>query len=221
MKIAFDAKVFTSELAGIGKSLFYLLEAIKKIDNTVEIVLFSEKPIIYNFNFDYKYIKVPSKMPFHIDKYLLNFMLRDCNYIHDHSNGLGVDKYWKKNKTTITIQDLLPLEIKNFFKDEKSKAAYIKHTQLAIDKAKIIFTISKYSKNSIKKYFNTDKEINIIPLGITIPELNNEINNDTENKNEYFIYVGGYSKRKGIEELLKAFISDKLTNSDGGGDKTT
>lgn len=184
MKIAFESSVLTYPHTGIAKSL---LNLIKNLDNT-EIILFTNNKTIHqDFGFNYTFINIDNGGGW-------NEIINSCDYIHYHWNG-GILPDFENN--ILMIHDVLPLILdKNPIRNFKYKQNIKKQIKLA----KIIFTPSLYSKTQIQKYFKTNKEIHILPHGIDNIEQPSKIRGD------YYIYVGGYDARKGLENLLQTFI---------------
>lgn len=202
MKIAIDANVLTFEPSGVAKSLLYLFNACKKIDNSLEIVCFSQKEVKNDFDFLNKKF-LYKKFPFNIQDITFKKNISDCDFVHYHWNGQIV-KYIDKKNSIMMLHDVLPLEIPNYFKNNNQREKYIKKTQKDIDIARFILTPSQYSKEQIIKNFQVDKEIIVLHHGVTLPE---NINlRERADKNSYLIYVGGYDSRKGLVPLLKAYI---------------
>ena len=202
MKIAIDANVLTFEPSGVAKSLLHLFNACKKIDNSLEIICFSQKEIKYDFAFSNKKL-LYKKFPFNIPDITFKNSIADCDFIHYHWNG-QIIKYIDRKNSIMMLHDVLPLEIPNYFKNNNQREKYIKKTQKDIDIARFILTPSQYSKEQIIKNFQVDKEIIVLHHGVTLPE---NINlRERADKNSYLIYVGGYDSRKGLVPLLKAYI---------------
>ena len=202
MKIAIDANVLTFEPSGVAKSLLHLFNTCKKIDNSLEIICFSQGNVKHDFDFASKKL-LYKKFPFNIPDIKLKNSIADCDFIYYHWNG-QIIKYIDKKNSIMMLHDVLPLEIPNHFKNNTQRERYIKRTQRDINLAQFILTPSQYSKEQILKNFQVNKEIIVLPHGITLPE---NINlQERDDKNSYLIYVGGYDGRKGLVPLLKTYI---------------
>lgn len=110
------------------------------------------------------------------------------------------------SKNISIIHDVLPLEIPGYFKSEKLKSIYKDKTQSIINVSKIIFTPSEYSKKQIMSNFSCNVPVIVMPWGLTIPNIK-EFKNNVVSDDSYFVYIGGYDKRKGMIPLLKSFIA--------------
>ena len=113
---------------------------------------------------------------------------------------------FRNKKKIVTLHDVLPLIIPHYFTDEQAKCLYCKSVQSDLDKADLVITDSEYSKKQILQNFRIKKEPIVIYLGPTFSQQNNRTRSEDCN-GCYFLYVGGYSKRKGIELLIKVFVS--------------
>lgn len=118
-------------------------------------------------------------------------------------------------KTTIPqlllIQDLAFLYHPEF--QEKSQLAYLKKNMARfLEKAKVVSTISGFSKEDICKHYGTDEQkIHVAGYGINEllkpfdPEEREKVKEQYAEGCEYFIYAGSYHPQKNLLNLLKAF----------------
>lgn len=197
MKIAIEANVLTIPATGIAKSLIYLINNVHLLRPDWQFVLFANNDILYELDFTTQKIKYSDNI---LSKIYLKHKLHDCDFIHYHWNG-GVIPILQKHKNIVMIHDVLPLEIPNFFITEQEKNEYIKQIQLSLNKSAVVFTPSAYSKKKIQEKFIVKSPIKVLKHGITI-------NQPTKiQKSDYYIYVGGYSSRKSLPELLQEFIN--------------
>ena len=132
---------------------------------------------------------------------LLRFLLRHCSFIHYHWNG-KIPSFLRHHKNIVMIHDVLPLEIPDFFSSDKERKDYITEIKNTLSMADVILTPSKYSKKQILKEFSPNKTIYVLPHGVTVTRADTNVK-----KSDYYIYVGGYDKRKGLIPLLKEFIA--------------
>lgn len=199
MKIAIEADVLCMPASGVAKSLIYLINETHYQAPEIEFITFTSKKQETFFNFKTNLCKY--KQFFGLENLYLKNKLADCDFIYYHWNG-GIRNNIGNNNSIMMLHDILPLEIPNYFKNETSRNNYIKKTQVDINNSKLIFTPSEYSKKRILEEFDVTCKIIVIPHGITLPQLNIH----KTNKSEYYLYLGGYDKRKGIEHIIKAFI---------------
>ena len=105
-------------------------------------------------------------------------------------------------KIVWTLHNFFPIDRNLNYVDEYVTSEFIK-------KCDLVFTLSEYMKNSIKKHFN----INAINHGIGTSKLNNNYMNSKVNKikksNKFtFTFIGNIYKYKMLDQVIKSF--DKM-----------
>jgi glycosyltransferase involved in cell wall biosynthesis len=121
-----------------------------------------------------------------------------------------------KGTTIISIQDLIPIAIDNYYDKYKDKIKYkIQLLSLKfMKKNDLIFTVSNFSKNEIIKYLKINKnKIFVIYNGINIkkaPILSTRYLMKNNIKKPYILAIGGAEKRKNNKILVKAFNELKI-----------
>jgi len=126
--------------------------------------------------------------------------------VHFPWNG-NVPNGLSNTKVITTLNDVLPLVIPGYFKSDMDKETYCRRVQTDIDRTDLLVTISEYSKNEIINNFSVKSEPVVIPLGPTLQFEYSKLCQDVRHCGDYFVYVGGYDSRKGIDKLIKIFIS--------------
>lgn len=87
-----------------------------------------------------------------------------------------------------------------------------KVSKIAAKKAKVILTVSQFSKNEILQHYKIDpKKVFVVPLAAD--EKFKEFRREMSDK-KFVLYVGNIIKRRFVPETIKAFkkVSDKLPN---------
>jgi glycosyltransferase involved in cell wall biosynthesis len=102
-----------------------------------------------------------------------------------------------------TYHDVLPLIIPGFFESDEKEQAYRQRVQADLDRTDLLITDSQYSAREIMSHFRVRAEPRVIYLA---PFLKSDGIRSTQRRDSYFLYVGGYDPRKGIEMLLRVFI---------------
>lgn len=123
------------------------------------------------------------------------------------------DKKWYKKgiKTAVTVHDCIPWVDKNYRRGILSKMYHSK-TKKAVKLADIVFTVSKTSAEEISRVCKVD--IGKIKVAYNdasqtyknpLPEeyVESVLQKFDLKKNGYFLYAGGYDKRKNVEFLLR------------------
>src|SRR5450830_39340 len=127
MNILFDATVLEIPFTGVAKSVLYLYENCQKIDPNINF---------YGFIKDKPFSKLPSYITlchlqknFFEKKYSKSTINREVkrtkpDIIHFPWSG-NIPFKFKNLKTVMTLHDVLPLEIPNFFGSRGQKYSYI------------------------------------------------------------------------------------------------
>jgi len=123
-------------------------------------------------------------------------------FIHFPMNG-SVPSGLKGTPVISTIHDVLPMEIPGYFKDERQRRKYVKTIQDSLDRSELVITDSEYSRARIEGLFKPRTRPQVIYLGSTLVDVPSIPDNGN---GDYFIYVGGYDRRKNIEGLVKVFL---------------
>ncbi|GHV91883.1 mannosyltransferase [Spirochaetia bacterium] len=214
MKILFDATGFELSLAGMSKSTSYLYEACIEKDSTIQFIGFTRGCNLSGLLEEIPMVKL-SKNKFNL-KYTrgtINELISKtgADVIHFPYNG-NIPSKLMNIKKIMTFHDVLPLEMPVHLLQEYRHVFYLykpyywfKRKQ-DVNIADVIFTDSEYSKRQIIKYFTPKKEPIVLPFGPTIRFPNQDLKIVIP-KYQYFMYVGGYEPRKGIKDILKAFLN--------------
>jgi alpha-1,3-rhamnosyl/mannosyltransferase len=127
--------------------------------------------------------------------------------VHLPWNGrVRVPRFTFGSKVILTLHDVLPLTIPNYFASEHAELAYRRRVQNDLDRSDLVLTVSKFSEKQILRNFNVDARLVIIYNAPTVQKSRGSLTSLSESDHDYFLYVGGYDKRKGIESMLKIFI---------------
>lgn len=130
---------------------------------------------------------------------------------HNTVNGIGLPHNFKGVKI-ITLHDLIPYIMPETV-DRPHLDYTLKNTPKIIEDVSHIITVSNYSKSDIQKYFGVcDNKITVTHLAadpIFMPMDRNNAKRVIFNKygidKKYVLYLGGFSQRKNIARLIKAF----------------
>ncbi len=125
--------------------------------------------------------------------------------VHFPANGM-IPKIYTNHNIVMTLHDVLPMIVPNLIKTSAKLNRYKKRRQNDIDRSNIVFTVSEYSKKDIIKYFKVHSEPIVIYNAPTlVPEKYDPIY-DIGRVEDYFLYPGGYDRRKGLAPLIKVFL---------------
>lgn len=216
MKIAIDARSATLyQGTGIGTYTNNLISELLLLNSKDEFTLFCTGN--FNGNFNRKNTNIVFSSGRHGGFYEKFYIPSVLNKIHAHlyhipQNGIGFD-FDMKIPTVVTIHDLIP-----YIMPETVGKGYL--SRFLHDMPNIIsnscgiLTVSEYSKKDILKFFSfyPEDKIFVTPLAAnTNFKPLNKINcklyveNTYKIKDPYILYMGGFSLRKNVLGLIKAF----------------
>ena len=121
-----------------------------------------------------------------------------------------------KGTTIVSIQDLIPLSINNYYDRLYDKIKYkIKILSLKLLKKRDrIFTVSNFSKNEIiKKLKIKSDKIFVVPNAVSsfeTPRNTDKVLKNLKIDFPYILAIGGGEARKNNKTLIKAFVKSKV-----------
>lgn len=208
MKILFDAAVMEYPVTGIAKATLGLYKGCLDEMPSLQIAALHRRPLMCTLP--------PSVQSIQSGAYLPNFLWRKLvlprraalerpDIIHFPWNG-NVPRDFPDVIVVTTLYDVLPLMIPHYFKSDRAMQEYRKKVQSDIDRTHLLITVSQYSKKEIMSNFNVKCELVVLHPGPTIEASNRQPNSELGQGSDYFLYVGGYDPRKGIDVLVRIFI---------------
>lgn len=218
MKIAIDIRgAHLYHGTGIGTYTKNLVKHLLKIDmkNNYNLFYCGENP--QEFKKDNTNIHLISKKhsSFFEQKYIPSIIKKtNSSIFHIPQNGIGYKELISSNKFKIivTIHDLIPYALpqtvgKSYLKN------FLKQIPYVIEQSSSIITVSEYSKQEIIKFFSVDpNKIFVTPLAtnkifkpLDINFCKNFIQEKYNIDYDFILYLGGFSKRKNIYNLILSF----------------
>ncbi|MBB6215940.1 glycosyltransferase involved in cell wall biosynthesis [Anaerosolibacter carboniphilus] len=130
---------------------------------------------------------------------------------HNTVNGIGIPSMGK-HRLVITLHDLIPYIMPETV-DKPHLDYVLRHTPEAIARADKIITVSHHSKKDIMRYFDVSKEkVEVIYHAadkifrpVDKSDAKNKIAEEYQITSPYILYLGGFSPRKNIARLIRAF----------------
>lgn len=228
MKIAIDARTFKKKNAGgislyIQKLVRYQLEKTKN-----SLVLFCCKNVIWrdfaingSFGERVKVINLKtqnaraSEENKIIDNEIIPKLIQNekVNLYHACANW-GTSSREVPVPQILTIHDIIPYSVReSSFLDDKIYATFKELTASSIKNSSLIITISRFSQKEIIKRFSVAKNKIVVVLngsdfersGVGIENEKEYLEKNELNRGQYFVYVGGFYKRKNINRVVQAF----------------
>jgi len=208
MKIALDASVFQIPPTGIAKVTLGLYEACRKRDPSLDIQMLHHQPLQVRLPAGFRSVPwttrgVPSRFGRQWALPLYAARARP-DAIHFPWNG-GVPRGLGRTRVVVTLHDVLPLEIPGHFQGEGEERAYRRKKQRDLDRTDLLITDSEYSKKRILQNFSLAAEPLVVHPGPTLQMAKGIGLEAGASDHSYFLYVGGYHPRKGVDRLLDVF----------------
>jgi alpha-1,3-rhamnosyl/mannosyltransferase len=214
MKLAIDGTVFQQPITGIAKGTGCLYEKCTELMQSLDVIVVHHKPLTCTFGPKIRSTQLARAVPNVLWRSLVLpvYVSRlKPTFMHFPWNGF-VPKHILGTRVITTLHDVLPLLIPEYFPSRKAEQAYKNRVQADIDRSDLLLTISEFSKKEILRNFNWTVEPVVIHYAPTVPTSRVLPTSSDGNNQDYFLYVGGYDKRKGIESLLRVFT--KLHNEE-------
>ena len=131
---------------------------------------------------------------------------------HIPQNGIGLNELYT-SPLVVTIHDLIPYILPETV-GRGYLQRFLRDMPLIVNNSKIILTVSEYSKKDIMKFFPfvNEEKIFVTPLAAnkSYKPLNKSncieyIKNKYSIDSPFILYIGGFSTRKNVKELIIAF----------------
>jgi len=213
MKIAVDGYELNSDFTGVGRFLKNLIFSIAKIDKSNSYTLFLKEEFIIPKEHK-NIIKVVLKSTKSHTKWQNSDLIRALNsenFDLFFSPNHSIPFFYKGN-SLMTIPDVSWKGVPEDFTVKERFMRDIK-TRFSIKKCQLIFTISKFSKSEIIKYYNIpSKKIIPIHLGIENKFKQSNIEEINDFREKYNLgdgkligFLGSMFKRRHIGDIIDAF----------------
>ena len=216
MRFSIDARgINLYKGSGIGTYTENLLRELLNIDNKNKYSIFWAGDKYENYKKENSKIIFTSKKhgTFYENYYYPNYIEENTIDLHHiPQNGIGLNKLYT-SPVIVTIHDLIPYILPETV-GRGYLERFLRDMPLIINNSKAILTVSEYSKKDILKFFpSIDKnKIFVTPLAANSSYKPIDKNLCTEFiKNIYnidfpfILYIGGFSTRKNVKELIIAF----------------
>ena len=216
MKFSIDARgINLYKGSGIGTYTENLLRELLNIDTKNNYSIFWTGENYENYKKDNSKIIFTSKKhgTFYENKYYNNYIKeKNIDIHHIPQNGIGLNELYT-SPIVVTIHDLIPYILPETV-GRGYLERFLRDMPLIVRNSKVILTVSEYSKRDIIKFFPfvNEEKIFVTPLAANKSyKPLNKINCIEYIKNKYSIdspfilYIGGFSTRKNVKELIIAF----------------
>jgi glycosyltransferase involved in cell wall biosynthesis len=206
MNIALDASVLELPPTGIAKVTAGLSHACLARDPQLTIDAFHRRPLRLTFQGRITVHPVGRWVP---PRYWRSLVLpravRNADVAWFPWNG-NVPRMKATGIVASTIHDVLPLIIPGYFRSAQDEVQYRARVQQDLDRSDVVFTDSIYSRQQIVTQFRASREPVVIKFGPTMTPVPSSAAAEHSDGKPFFVYVGGYDRRKGIEGLVRLFL---------------
>lgn len=217
MKIGIDARAAKwYRGTGIGTYTYELIDNINKIDSLNDYLIFlpdtNSFDIKLTSNFKLRNINVNAKNNFWDEVNIPNILKdSEVELYHVPQNGVGLPMD-KKCKFVITLHDIIPYKMPETVSSRYLKI-FTQELPRIIPLCDGIITVSNFSKDDIAKAFNFPKD-KIFVTYLSAEDIYKPIDKLKSKKiiekeygisGDFILYVGGFSPRKNIAGIIKAF----------------
>ena len=215
MKIGVDARAAKwYRGTGIGTYTYQLINSINKVDNFNDYLVFlpENSALDLSDNFNIELVKATSSSNFWDEVRVPNIIDdKNLDLYHVPQNGVGLSPNIDCHKA-ITLHDIIPLRMPETVSE---RYLYIFNNELPkiINNCDGILTVSEFSKQDIAKEFNFPKNkifvSHLAAEDIYRPldkcQCKKILEQEYNIKDDFILYVGGFSPRKNISGLIEAF----------------
>lgn len=206
MDLLLDAVVFEIPPTGIAKVTAGLCRACIEHPRAITITALHRQPLLHTFPPEVRSISGGRFLPYPAWRPLaFRWATRRIHLVYFPWNG-NVPLLDQRVTVVSSIHDVLPLIIPGYFPTADAEAAYRRRVQQDIDRSHLLFTDSDFSQRQISTQFNVKTDPIVIRFGPTIAVPSTRPAVPSGDEHPFFLYVGGYDPRKGIEDLLRVFL---------------
>ena len=216
MKFSIDARgINLYKGSGIGTYTENLLRELLNIDTKNNYSIFWAGENYENYKKNNSEIIFTSKKhgAFYENYYYPNYIEENnIDMHHIPQNGIGLNESYT-SPIVATIHDLIPYILPETV-GRGYLERFLRDMPLIVRDSKVILTVSEYSKRDIMKFFPfvNEEKIFVTPLAAnkSYKPLNKltcikYIKNKYSIDSPFILYIGGYSTRKNVKELIMAF----------------
>lgn len=203
LHIVLDGSVFELPATGVAKAAIGLYQGCVSLMSGLRITLIHRAPLQTGIPAQWEVRQFGARAsPLIWRRFVLPRAITELSpdFVHFPWNG-NIPRLPRHIGTVMTLHDVLPLEIPRYFRHRAARWRYRYRRHRDVRRAKLIITDSAYSAAAIQRNFRPSRPPIIIPLATSLPPAKSV----NEKAQPYFIYVGGYDMRKGLEWMLETY----------------
>lgn len=208
MRILVDASVLQQDITGVARVLLGLYKACLHIRPALNVAGIHRKPLLCQLPDGMQDSLFASRTPKRwwrrvaIPGYCA---LKQPDIVHFPWND-GILPLPRNCLPVLTLHDIIPLALPDlYFASGDEEERYRRHVQSNLDRARLAFTDSECSKNDILRFMKPHSEPIVIYPAAMLAELPMPQVRLPRGLDKYFLYYGGYEKRKGLGTLVRVY----------------
>ncbi len=222
IRIAVDGYEINKNYTGVGRYTFDLLTSMVELDKDIEYTLFlKEESELSGQLKGVKKIVLPSEKGYtnwQNTKLIRELVKGKFDLFFGTNYSLP---FFHRGKSVLTVHDISWKVLKDDYSFKERLLKEIK-SRISFNKASLIFTVSKFTKNEIVKYYGISEE-KIAPIHSAINERFKRVENDRINdfkekmgikERKLIGFLGSIFKRRHVKELAEAFKNIRRADND-------
>jgi glycosyltransferase involved in cell wall biosynthesis len=208
-RILVDGAVLQYAHTGVAKVTLGLYRALLSLDPALEISIVCRGSGANAIPDGIAQVPVPGIVPLQVWRSgVMPWVTRSKkpDVVHFPWNG-RVGPFLRASVVT-TVHDVLPLAIAGYFAGGEEEQ-YRRGLSRDLARTDILITDSEFSRNEIVRHFRPAADPVVVSPATDITEV--PVGEPAGPSAGYFLYVGGYARRKGIDDLLRVFVEGHRT----------
>ena len=212
MKILVDASVLQLDLTGVGRALLGLWGAAARIESDIRVCAVHQQDLrcVVPNGVVTKRITAGNAHPALWRHLALRAyaITNEFDVVHFPWNT-GVIRPRKHCRVILTVHDVIPLVLpERYFFSERELKRFRETLQFNVDHADLVLTDSHTSKADIAEHLSLKREPLVVYPAATLkvaPTAPKWRDGNLHLQNGYFVYVGGFDGRKGLDQLIRVY----------------
>lgn len=203
MSMALDARSLHNPAIGVSRYAMGLIDSL--INNGADVTLITDQKLkLESRHAHLPVVLLAERRRFKWEQQALRHHLDENNYdAFIAPNNMGLPLLYRGNTNLfLVVHDLIPIIFwrQYLLPDLKKTARHLLAQFIAVRKARRVFTVSAASQRSIERFYR--RRAVIAPPAIA-PMTSDVSAADIESP--YFLYAGGYDRRKNASQVVRAF----------------
>lgn len=208
MQIIIDASVLEQQITGVARATLGLYQACAALCPTMQIALVHRRRLKCVPPTEVSCIQLGAWLPQQLWRRLAlpaYSALRRSTFLHFPWNG-SVVRPFGDAMVVLTLHDVIPLALPSlYFADGTEELRYRRRVQSDLDRTDLTITVSERSKRDILQNFRLRSEPVVVYPANLLPNVGTAPRRPELLRTPYFLYLGGYDRRKGLDILVQVY----------------